>query len=89
MDRASFDAFLPGGAASRVLTKLLTMFTGLTLEYEVELVLRAADVQGVKLDSAPAGASVGGAGRLGWDTFLGDSAGAHDRRDVRYEIHAI
>jgi type VI secretion system protein ImpH len=87
MDRASFDAFLPGGAASRVLTKLLTMFTGLTLEYEVELVLRAADVQGVKLDSAEANARSGS--RLGWDTFLGDSAGAHDRRDVRYEIHAI
>ena len=83
LDRGSFNAFLPGGSAARVLTKLLTMFTGLTLEYEVELVLRAADVQGVCLDSAREG------GKLGWDTFLGDSAGARDRKDVRYEIHAM
>lgn len=83
LERASFDAFLPGGKAARVLTKLLTMFTGVTLEYEVELVLRAADVKGISLDSTREG------GLLGWDTFLGDSAGAHDRKDVRYEIHAM
>lgn len=83
LERASFESFLPGGKAARVLTKLLTMFTGLTLEYEVELVLRAADVQGVSLASQREG------GRLGWDTFLGDSAGAVDRTDVRYEIHAM
>jgi type VI secretion system protein ImpH len=83
LDRASFAGFLPGGKAARVLAKMLTMFTGLTLEYEIELVLRAADVEGVSLDSAREG------GRLGWDTFLGDSAGALDRRDVRYDIHAM
>jgi type VI secretion system protein ImpH len=83
LDRASFAGFLPGGKAARVLAKMLTMFTGLTLEYEIELVLRAADVEGVSLDSGRNG------GRLGWDTFLGDSAGALDRRDVRYDIHAM
>ena len=82
LERAAFADFLPGGKAARVLAKLLTMFTGLTLEYEIELVLRAADVDGIRLDSERAG------GRLGWDCFLGDSAGAHDRRDVRYEIDA-
>jgi type VI secretion system protein ImpH len=81
--RANFVAFLPGGKAARVLAKMLTMFTGLTLEYEVELVLRAADVHGVELRSEREG------GLLGWDTFLGDSAGGADRRDVRYEINAI
>ena len=81
--RSSFVAFLPGGKAARVLAKMLTMFTGVTLEYEVELVLRAADVHGVELHSAREG------GLLGWDTFLGDSVGAADRRDVRYEINAI
>lgn len=82
LDRASFAAFLPGGSAARVLANMLTMFTGPTLEYEIELVLRAADVAGIRLDSARLG------GQLGWDTFLGDSAGACDRRDVRYDIHA-
>jgi type VI secretion system protein ImpH len=80
LDRAGFDDFLPGGKAARVLAKLLAMFTGLTLEYEIELVLRAADVQGISLASERSG------GRLGWDSFLGDSAGLHDRTDVRYDI---
>jgi type VI secretion system protein ImpH len=78
---ASAD-FLPGGKAARVLAKMLAMFTGLTLEYEIELVLRAADVEGIRLDSGRSG------GQLGWDCFLGDSAGAHDRRDVRYDLDA-
>jgi type VI secretion system protein ImpH len=47
LDRASFDAFLPGGLAARALRAMLTLFTGVTLEYEVELVLRAADVREV------------------------------------------
>lgn len=83
MGHASFAAFLPGGRAARVLARLLTMFSGLTLEYEIELVLLAAAVQPLCLDSARSG------GRLGWDSFLGESAGADDRRDVRYSIHAL
>jgi type VI secretion system protein ImpH len=81
LDRAGFEDFLPGGKAARVLSKLLAMFTGLTLEYEIELVLRAADVQGVSLVDERSG------GRLGWDSFLGDSAVRRDRTDVRYDIH--
>ena len=83
LDRASFTSFLPGGKAARVLARLLTLFTGVTLEYEIELVLVAADVEPISLQSTRGG------GRLGWDTFLGDSAGARDRRDVRYAIHAL
>jgi type VI secretion system protein ImpH len=83
LDRTHFEAFLPGGKAARALEKMLTMFTGLTLEYEVRLVLRAADVQGISLQPERTG------GRLGWDSFLcaGDEAG--DRADVRYAIHAV
>ena len=81
--RASFESFLPGGTAARVLARLLTMFTGVTLEYEIELVLVAADVQPVSLDSARS------SGRLGWDSFLGETAGGRDRRDVRYAIHTL
>jgi type VI secretion system protein ImpH len=53
-----------------------------TLEYEVELVLRAADVREVSLND---GATIG---RLGWDAYLVDGAQDRDRRDVRYELHA-
>ncbi|WP_317202574.1 type VI secretion system baseplate subunit TssG [Janthinobacterium sp.] len=83
LGRAQFDAFLPGGTAARALQQMLTMFTGLCLEYEVQLVLRAADVRGVSLD-----AGLGGA-RLGWDSFLITDAAARDRAEVRYDIHAL
>jgi type VI secretion system protein ImpH len=83
LDRASFDAFLPGGKAARALRSMLTMFTGVTLEYEVQLVLAAHAVHGASLNEAGSG------GRLGWDSFLVTGPQHHDRRDVRYEIHAL
>jgi type VI secretion system protein ImpH len=83
LDLASFEAFLPGGLAARALKTMLTMFTGVSLEYEVELVLRAADVQGVALDEDRK------VGRLGWDAYLVTGPQAEHRNDVRYEIHAM
>ncbi len=83
LDRASFDAFLPGGLAARALHAVLTLFTGVTLEYEVELVLRAADVREVSLSE---GSSIG---RLGWDAYLVEGAQTRHRRDVRYELNAL
>lgn len=78
--RADFDAFLPGGSAARALDKLLSMFTGVSLEYEICLVLRAEDV---------AGASLGAGARLGWDSFMPDESASEDRTDVRYLIHGL
>ncbi|QOL50811.1 type VI secretion system baseplate subunit TssG [Massilia litorea] len=80
LDHAGFTAFLPGGLAARALTSLLTMFTGLSLEYEVELVLRAADVRPVTMrEGSPLG-------RLGWDTYLVAGPQQRDRNDVHYDI---
>ena len=78
-----FESFLPGAPAARALQRLLSMFTGLCLEYEVQLVLRAADVRAVQLDSQRSG------GRLGWDTFLSPGAAPCDRDDVRYLLNAL
>ncbi|TFW31008.1 type VI secretion system baseplate subunit TssG [Massilia horti] len=83
LDYASFDAFLPVGLAARALKSMLTMFTGVSLEYEVELVLRAADVHGVSFTDD------GTVGRLGWDTYLVTGPQTQDRNDVRYDIHAM
>ena len=83
LDGPGFDAFMPGRPAARGLESLLSLFTGVSLEYEVELVLRAAAVQGISLDSGRQG------GRLGWDTFLVTGPQSRDRRDVRYQIHAL
>jgi type VI secretion system protein ImpH len=79
LDHASFTALLPGGLAARALNSILKMFSGVSLEYEVELVLRAADVRGVALDDA-------NVGRLGWDAYLVAEPQTRDRNDVRYEI---
>lgn len=82
LDLAAYESFLPGGRAARALKSMLTMFTGLSLEYEVQLVLRAQDVRGVALGNAGSG------GRLGWDGFMVEGPQHQDRADVRYEIHA-
>ena len=83
LDGASFNAFLPGGKAARALRSMVNMFTGVSLEYEVELVLLAADVRGVSLAEEARGR------RLGWDTYLVAGPQANHRRDVRYEICAL
>lgn len=83
LPRAAFDAFLPGAPAARALEKMLSMLTGLCLEYEVQLVLRAQDVDGVSLHEPRPG------GRLGWDSFLITGGERRDRADVRYELHTL
>lgn len=80
LDRAGFAAFLPGGLAARALTSLMTLCTGLALEYEVELVLRAADVQCATLSGEQH------AGRLGWGTYLVSGPQQDDRQDVHYDL---
>lgn len=82
LDLAAYEDFLPGGRAARALASLLAMFTGLSLEYEVRLVLRAADVHGTLLAEPRTN------GRLGWDSFIVDGPQPADRADVCYEIHA-
>lgn len=79
LKRADYERFLPGGRAARSLSQLLQLVSGTTLEYEVRLVLRAADVQGVSLDGGAA---------LGLNTFLHGGASNDDRNDASYEILA-
>ncbi len=83
LDGAAYSAFLPGGLAARALKSMVGMFTGVSLEYEVELVLLAAHVHGVSLDTRSEGR------RLGWDTYLVAGPQTGDRRDVRYELAPI
>jgi type VI secretion system protein ImpH len=98
MKRERFVRFLPGGTGERALRQLLTLMTGVTLEYEVRLCLAAQEVRPVQL-SPPAedhtGAGLGTAGaegegaRLGWDTFLITRDNSSDRADAGYDIHAL
>ncbi|WP_296942484.1 type VI secretion system baseplate subunit TssG [uncultured Massilia sp.] len=97
LDGARFDAFLPGGLAARAMNNLLSLFTGMTLEYDVELVLLGRAVRATVLDGGRAGSGAGAradghlathAGRLGWDAYLVTQAQQDDRRDVRYTLRA-
>lgn len=85
MPRDRFRRFLPGGEGALALRELLTMMTGVSIEYEVRLALRAKDVQGVRLASAPGDEGA----RLGWDGFLVTQAANDDRADAGYDIHAL
>ena len=80
LSKRDYEAFLPGGAQAVALERMLTLLAGITLEYEVKLVLKRTEV----------GASVLGEGsRLGWDAFLCTRDAAEDRSDARYELHVI
>ncbi len=86
MQRKQFRRFLPGGTAALALRELLSMLTGVNLEYEVRLSLLAGEVQGMALDEGDGGA---GGALLGWDSFLVTSPERHDRSDAGYDIHAL
>ncbi|ADJ65503.1 type VI secretion system baseplate subunit TssG [Herbaspirillum seropedicae] len=75
-----FEKFLPGKEVSVALARMLGMFSGSTLEYEVEVALLAQDVRGMTLGSMREG------GRLGWDSFVATAPETRDRADLRYEI---
>jgi len=78
--RAAFDRFLPSGDAAAMLGSILRMLAPPTVEFEVQLVLRGADVGPSCLASSPAAA------RLGRDSFLVDGTVCADRADMRYLI---
>jgi type VI secretion system protein ImpH len=78
----AFTDFLPGGERAQALEKLLTMFGGMTFEYEVRLVLARESVTPSQLG---AGAEV----RLGWNSFLCTEPARQDRDDASYELHTI
>ena len=80
LSKRDYEAFLPGAECAVALERMLTLLAGVTLEYEVSLVLRREEV----------GPSHLGAGaRLGWDAFLCTHDADRDRADARYELHVI
>ncbi len=87
MTRAQHKRFLPGGAAALALRELLTLVSGVSLEYEVCLRLRASEVLPTTLTGAPQDWGVGP--RLGWDTFLLTQPVVDDREEPAYDIHAM
>jgi type VI secretion system protein ImpH len=87
MNRTLHRRFLPGGPAALALRELLTLVSGVSLEYEVRLVVHAADVVGATLPGADAPDDAGP--RLGWDSYLVTQPCAQDREEAAYDLHAL
>jgi type VI secretion system protein ImpH len=81
--KKEFQKFLPRENSAKALEQMLKMLVGLTLEFEVQLVLHADDVGGADLSDHRTG------GRLGWDTFLATKKQTQNRSDVRYTMNAL
>lgn len=81
LSRAQLQHFLPGHSGARNLLHWLRQLTGLRLEYEVRLRLRAQEVAPAVL-GAPAGL------QLGYDCFLVTQAHHQDRFEPGYTLLA-
>lgn len=81
--KKEFAQFLPKQVASRALEQMLKMLVGLTLEFEVQLVLKADDVGHCDLSDHRT------SGQLGWDTFLTTAKQTRNRSDARYTLNAL
>ena len=87
MNRALRERFLPGGPGALALRELLTLVSGVSLEYEVCLIVRAADIVGTVLSGTPQSAVAGP--RLGWDSYLVTQPCVDDREEAAYDLHAL
>jgi type VI secretion system protein ImpH len=74
---ADFAEFLPAGRSFRPLAQLTRFFVGQQFDFEVQLVLQAADVPRCRL-----GAQGADAPRLGWSTWLKTTEFTHDAGDA-------
>lgn len=77
LDKEAFERFIPGASGMKALNKMLGMFCGAGLTFEVRVVLRKEDVRGMKL-------SASGGPRLGIDAFLLNQPASSDRDGAVY-----
>jgi type VI secretion system protein ImpH len=80
LDGDEFNTFLPGAEASHALERMLGMFCGTGISFEIKLILAAKDVHCAQL----AHGCGAGQTRLGFDAFLPGCVPAVDRDDVTY-----
>lgn len=74
-----YQRFLPGRPGFRALRELLSLLTGVSLEYAIRLQMRASDVRPASLggERPPA---------LGWETFLMTQSCNQDRADAGFDL---
>lgn len=81
--KKAFESFLPQQPAAIALEQMLKILAGVTLEFEIQLIMHADDIEGCSL--TPQRIS----GRLGLDTFIATQKPKHNRSDVRYTMNAL
>lgn len=86
LDRSHFSRFLPSGDMAAALHQLLAQFAVPGIEFEVQLILRAADVGPSRLGGADA---MPAPPRLGRDSFVLTAPVSADRADMRYLVHPM
>ena len=79
---SQFNQFLPGAEAAEALKKWVTLLTGLTLEYHIQLVLKKESIRQISL-SGELGT------RLGYDSYLCSEPSKQDRKGANYFINTI
>ena len=80
LNKRDYEAFLPGESRAIALERMLMLLAGITIEYEVSLVLARDEVGMSRL---------GKGARLGYDAFLCTRPAERDRDDARYELNVI
>lgn len=79
LGRADFDRFLPSDSACAKLRDIVRFFVGFELAWDVQCVLRAAEVPATQL---------GAGGRLGWTTWLKTKPFSRDAGDLIINLEA-
>jgi type VI secretion system protein ImpH len=74
---AEFCQFLPGGSALRQLVQLSRFFAGLACDFDVQLILKAAEVPRCRLGKPGEPAA-----RLGWSAWLKTQEFTHDAEEA-------
>jgi len=80
LSASEYEEFLPRSASALALTRLLHLLLGVTLEFEVQPVLKREAVMSVQLGSN---------GRVGYDAFLTTRPSDVDRSDMRYALNEL
>jgi type VI secretion system protein ImpH len=81
---AEFSGFMPCGDGFRPLADLIRMYVGPELDFEVQVLLLAADVPPCRLGGDESDAS-----RLGWNTWSRSVDFEHDADDAVFRMEAL
>jgi type VI secretion system protein ImpH len=80
---AQFRGFMPDGDGLQALGQMTRAYVGPELDFDVQVVLRRAEVPGCRLEATAAHAP-----RLGWNTWVHGDAWERDVEDAVFQVEA-